>query len=86
VGFFMLISGVVILTEKDKTEAVFEALQSRDGVTTYGIHKEFYIVAVLESETSKGLEALTNQISDSIQGIVGVYPAYINFEADIEEK
>jgi nitrate reductase NapAB chaperone NapD len=81
----MLISGVVILTEQDKTEVVLEKLQKIDHVTTYGIHKEFYIVAVLESETSKGLETLSDKINDSIDGVVGIYPAYINFESDVKE-
>ena len=82
----MPISGVVILIEPEKSQEIFNALKKTDGVTTYGLHKECYIVAVFESETSKELETISGQISKEIDGVLGVYPTYLHFEDEIEEE
>ena len=80
----MLIGGVAILTQPDKTESILDTLQEIQGITTYGIHKEYHIVTVLESDSLKGLEELTDQIGKNIPGVLGVYPAYVNFEDESE--
>ncbi len=82
----MPISGVVILTQNEKTQPVLTALQKMDDVTTYGIHKGHYIIAVLEAENSKNLEALTRDIQENIEGVLGIYPAYVNFENELESE
>ena len=81
----MLISGVVIVTQLNKTSEVLNALQNLNHVTTYGIHKDFHIVAVLEGHTPRELEDLTEEITNSISGVLGVYPTYVNFELEDEE-
>lgn len=76
----MPIAGVVILTEKEKTNAVLEELNTTPNITTYGIHKENNIIAVFEAENSKDMEKISNHISKNISGIVGVYPSYVSYE------
>jgi nitrate reductase NapAB chaperone NapD len=79
----MPIAGVVILTSKTMTDDILESLQEFNDITTYGIHKDIYIVAVLESENAEGLEKLSKDIEKKIPGILGVYPAYVNFEDQV---
>lgn len=81
----MPISGVVILTKKDKTQDVLEALKKKDNITTYGVHKDFHIITVFEADTAKGLENIADDIQDTIPGILGIYPSYINFEDEVDE-
>ena len=80
----MPIAGVTILTEPGKTMDVLNELQALDNLTTYGIHKDIYIIAVLEGNSSSDLEKMTGEIQKNTAGILGIYPAYINFEDEIE--
>ncbi len=82
----MQISGVVILIDPEKSQEIFDTLKKLDGVTTYGLHKERYIIAVFEAETSKELEKMSKRISREIDGVLGVYPVYLNFEEEIEKE
>ncbi|NOX37927.1 MAG: chaperone NapD [Calditrichaeota bacterium] len=82
----MPIAGVVVVTVPERTSSVLQELKKLSNVTTYGVHKENNIIAVLESDTTKGLEQLSNQISQAIQGVIGVFPAYINFEDEISDS
>ena len=49
----MPISGVVILIDPKNSQQILKELKKVDGVTTYGLHKERYIVAVFEAEDEK---------------------------------
>jgi len=80
----MPIAGVVILTQEDKTLQVLNELQKVENVTTYGVHKDNNIIAVFEGKTPKDLERLNDKIVKEISGILGVYPAYVNYE-DLDE-
>ncbi|MBC8214272.1 MAG: chaperone NapD [Candidatus Marinimicrobia bacterium] len=81
----MAITGVVILVEPNKAEEILYEVSHLDDVTTYGLHKENNIVAVIEGENSKNLENKINQIKDKIDGILGIFPAYANYEEEIDE-
>ncbi len=81
----MPISGVVILIKSEKSQEIFDVLKKTEGVTTYGLHKECYIVAVIEADTTKKLESISEQINKEIDGVLGVYPTYLHFEDEIEE-
>ena len=83
----MPISGVVILTNPSQTQNVLEELQNIDNITTYGVHKDYNIVAVFEADSPKGLEELAEKVQ-TIDGVAVVNPPYVNFEElddDIEE-
>lgn len=79
----MPIAGVIVVTTPDKTQEILEQMDTLENVTTYGVHKGNHIVAVFEADSSKGLEKLSDRLSDSIPGILGIYPAYVNFEDEI---
>lgn len=60
----MPIAGIVITILPEESEAVYRQLQGMADVTLYGIHKEHYIIAVLEADTTKQLEIMANSIRD----------------------
>ena len=76
----MPIAGVLVLTQPKLSEYVLVELNKMDKVTTYGIHKENYIIAVLEGNSITELEDITNSITNKISGVIGVYPSYVNYE------
>ena len=78
----MPIAGVVILTASEKTEDVLIQLKKIDNVTTYGIHKDNNIIAVFEGETIIDLENINDHVLENTDGVVGIYPAYVNYEED----
>ncbi len=76
----MPIAGVIVLTVPEKADEVMVRLQEYKNVTTYGSHKINHIVAVLEGDSPDELEKLTDQLKEQIPNIIGIYPAYVNFE------
>jgi nitrate reductase NapAB chaperone NapD len=82
----MPIAGVVIITDKKKTAHVLNKLNSIENITTYGVHKDNNIIAVFEGETPTQLEKLNDEILNSVEGIYGIYPAYVNFEDEFSEE
>lgn len=82
----MPISGVVILIEPEKSQQIFSSLKKTPGVTTYGLHKECYIVTVFETATTKEMESLSDSIVKEIDGVLGVYPTYLHFEDEIRKE
>ena len=76
----MPIAGIVILTAPGKADSVLSDLQALSQVTTYGIHKENNIVAVLETDTPAELKILSASIQDDIPGVMGVYASNVNYE------
>jgi len=79
----MPIAGVVIVTTQEKSMQVLDDLKGIDNVTTYGVHKDNNIVAVLEGDTPKELEKITKEIQNDVPGVVGIYPAYVNYEDEV---
>jgi len=76
----MLISGVVILIDPQKSARIFDALKAMAGVTSYGLHKENYIIAVFEAEDEKEMKSMSEDIARRIDGILGIYPTYMQFD------
>ena len=82
----MPIAGIVILTAPGKAEDVLIQLKKINEVTTYGIHKDNNIIAVFEGQTITDLENINNHVFAKIDGIMGIYPAYVNYEEDGLDK
>jgi|Deesub1362A_J573_1020465.scaffolds.fasta_scaffold65973_2 nitrate reductase NapAB chaperone NapD len=76
----MPIAGVIVLANKDKTADVLERLKGFSGVTTYGVHQDDSIIAVLEAGSPEGLEQISRDISEKVDGVLGVFPAYVRFD------
>ncbi len=81
----MPIAGVIIQTDGNDNGQVLEQLQAFKNVYTYGVHKGNSIVAVFDCESSKELKGLADQITEQVQGVMGVYPAYVNYEDEMEQ-
>ncbi|HFE63331.1 MAG TPA: hypothetical protein ENK14_02805 [Caldithrix sp.] len=79
----MPIAGVIVVTAPDKTQEILEQMNAFENVTTYGVYKGNHIVAVFEADSSKGLEKLSDNLTDRIPGILGIYPSYVNFEDEV---
>lgn len=77
----MPVAGVVVMVVEQKGDAVLSALEEMEEVTTYGIHKKNYIVAVLEGDSSRHLEEISGRIQ-AIDGVLGVFPAYVGFDEE----
>jgi len=82
----MPIAGVVIITDKQKTAHVLNKLNNIEKVTTYGVHKDNNIVAVFEGDSPSELEKMNAKIIKQIDGIHGIFPAYVNFEDEFAEE
>ena len=80
----MLIAGVVIRTDEERTQTIVDALSDYQDVTTYGVHRGDSIIAVFEAETPKELEAISTSIADTIPGVLGVFPVQINIDEENE--
>jgi len=78
----MPIAGVVIVIVEEKAEKILENLSNMENVTTYGIHKDNNIVAVFEGDSPRALENLTTKITKEVDGVMGIFPAYVNYEDD----
>lgn len=81
----MPIAGVVISTIPEKVEDVYRNLERYEGITTYGIHQNSQIIAVFEADTSRELERMGERLRQELDGILGIFPAYINFEDETDE-
>ncbi|MEA3286218.1 MAG: chaperone NapD [Candidatus Marinimicrobia bacterium] len=80
----MPIAGLVIMTKPDKADEVLDGLKQVPGITTYGIHKDNHIVAVLETSSIEELKVTSLSIMDDIPNVMGVYPSSVNYE-DLED-
>ena len=78
----MPIAGVVIVTTQEKSMQVLDQLKEIHNVTTYGVHKDNNIVAVLEGDSPKDLENLSKKIQNEVSDVMGIYPAYVNYEEE----
>lgn len=76
----MPIAGVIIVSAPEKAMQVLDRLNTIPNVTTYGVHKDDNIVAVLEGDSPKDLELLSDKIQQEITGVMGIFPAYVNYE------
>jgi len=82
----MIIAGVVIVTTEQASDTVLDALKAIQNITTYGIHKDNNIIAVFEGETPRDLEFLNNRLLKEIPEILGIYPAYVTYEDELDEQ
>lgn len=78
----MAISGILVHCLKDSLEIVDQQVSSMEELTTYGIHEEAYVVAVVESP-SDTIEKVVNRIS-SLDGVLTVYTTYLTIEDEID--
>ncbi|HID69236.1 MAG TPA: hypothetical protein EYP35_01970 [Desulfobacterales bacterium] len=79
----MAISGLLIHCLKDDIQDVEKVVSSMEEMTTYGIHEDQYVIAVVESP-SDTIERVVKKIG-RIDGVLTVYTTYLTIEDEIDE-
>ncbi len=79
----MAISGILIHCLTDNLTAVEAQVQTMEEITTYGVHDDAYVVAVVESPSDL-IELVTKKI-EKIEGVLTIYTTYLTIEDEIDE-
>ncbi len=79
----MAITGLLVHSMIDNVQDVEKAVAHLEGMTTYGIHQEQYVVVVAEAPSDK-IESVVGKIDD-IEGVLSVYTTYLTVEDEIDE-
>ena len=79
----MAISGLLIHCLQDNIHDVEKVVTSMEEMTTYGIHEDQYVIAVVESP-SDTIEKVVKKIG-RIDGVLTVYTTYLTIEDEIDE-
>lgn len=79
----MAISGILVHCLKDDLDAVEQQIGSMEELTTYGIHEDAYVVAVVESP-SDTIEKVVKRIGN-LEGVLTVYTTYLTIEDEIDD-
>ncbi len=79
----MAILGFLTHTLADKAAAVEKAVSAMPELTTYGIHKNCYVVTVAEAPT-EGLEAVLDRVR-AVDGVLAVYVTSFTREDEEED-
>jgi len=79
----MAISGILIHCLTDDLTAVEAQVQTMEEITTYGVHDDAYVVAVVESPSDQ-IERVTKRIEE-IEGVLTIYTTYLTIEDEIDE-
>jgi nitrate reductase NapAB chaperone NapD len=79
----MAISGILVHCLEDDLQTVEKQVSSMDELTTYGIHENAYVVAVVESP-SDVIEKVVKNIG-SLEGVLTVYTTYLTIEDEIDD-
>ncbi len=79
----MAISGILVHCLEADLKAVEQQVSSMEELTTYGIHEDAYVVAVVESP-SDVIEKVVKKIG-SLDGVLTVYTTYLTIEDEIDD-
>jgi nitrate reductase NapAB chaperone NapD len=74
----MAITGIILHTLTEKTNAVQAMVEATDDLQFYGLHDVNYLVVVGEIPSSK-LEARLEEL-EKTDGVLAVYTTYVNTE------
>jgi len=79
----MAISGILVHCLKDDLDVVEQQVSSMEELTTYGIHEDAYVVAVVETP-SDAIARVVKKIG-SLDGVLTVYTTYLTIEDEIDD-
>lgn len=77
----MAIAGLLVHTLQEKVEIVEQQIEKMDNMTSYGIHKDEFIVMVAEAH-SQDMENEVEKIN-RIDGVLTIYTTYVTVEDEI---
>ena len=74
----MAIAGLLVHTLQGKAEMIEQQIKEMDNMTSYGIHKDEFIVLVAEIH-SQDMENEVDKIN-RIDGVLTIYTTYVTLE------
>ena len=77
----MAITGLLVQTLMDEVQEVETRLAAQPGATTYGVHQDQYVVAVLEAP-HRDLEDRLRELEE-MEGVLKIYTTYLNLEDEM---
>ena len=80
----MIVASLIIKCDKEYVNETVIKLNKIPDVTTYGIHKENNIIALIEAESEVQLKELSRYISSEFEGVMGTYPTFIGNDDESE--
>ncbi len=80
----MAIMGFLVHALPDDLERVERMVGRMDGMTTYGIHKEQYIVVVAEAPSDK-IDDEVDKIKE-LDGVLTIYATYMTVDDEMDEN
>ncbi len=80
----MAITGLLVHSVIADVEGVEKSIKRLEGMTTYGIHQDQYVVVVVEAPSDR-IERVVGQI-DNIEGVLSVYTTYLTIEDEIDAE
>ena len=79
----MAIMGFLVHAMADDVERVEAAVNRMQGMTTYGIHQDRYIVVVAEAPSEK-IDDEVDKINE-LPGVLTIYATYMTVEDEMDE-
>ena len=79
----MAIMGFLVHALPDELQHVEQVVGRMDGMTTYGIHNDQYIVVVAEAPSDK-IDDEVNKIKE-LEGVLTIYATYMTVEDEMDE-
>jgi len=79
----MAISGILIHCLKENINDVERQVSTMAEMTTYGVHEDQYVVAVVEAPSSS-IEQVVKR-TGSMEGVLTVYTTYLTIEDEIDD-
>ncbi len=73
----MIVASLIVKCDPVYVNEIVIRLNKIPDVTTYGVHKENNIIALIEAETEVQLKELSRYISSEFEGVLGTYPTFI---------
>ncbi len=80
----MAIMGFLVHTLPDDLQHVERVVDRMDGMTTYGIHNDQYIVVVAEAPSDK-IDDEVDKIKE-LDGVLTIYATYMTVEDEMDEN
>ena len=79
----MAIMGFLVHALKDDLDRVEKMVGRMEGMTTYGIHQDQYIVVVAEAPSDK-IDDEVGKIQE-LEGVLTIYATYMTVEDEMDE-
>jgi len=80
----MAIMGFLVHALQDDLERIEQVVSRMDGMTTYGIHNDQYIVVVAEAPSEKIDDEVG--IIKELDGVLTIYATYMTVEDEMDEN